>query len=306
MKAMSLLAVCGVLFTLVTPAGADVASVLAAHEGPITIKFRNWDSGTLYNVQDDVYMGESTLDGLIQTPPPNRFGIEDTWGVARLSGIYDAENNLLWSGSIPGTPEITGLFWGGRDTYLSQTTTAAGIIQDIHAVGMHIAFFEDANNDFGNPSAAPGTAKRTAGNAFTGATEGTLLWTLNTVPGFVSDYPNAEFFTTFSPSGAILWGGLNAYGGAYADLGTIHTAGPDGIMDTADDIMMTGLYNDLFVSNDNGGDWRITFTGKPDPEGTFLVVSDDPIDATLVPEPATMSLLALGLSALVVRRRRRS
>ena len=143
---------------------------------------------------------------------------------------------------------------------------------------------------------------------FQGATEGTLLWTLNSIPG-VEANTNDHFVADFSPSQGNPWM-VNATGGLWADLGTIHTAGPDGIMGTADDIIMTGSANSMFLGgdtpNDGTVDWRVVFTGKPDPTGQFLVLSDDPIDTVVIPEPVTMASLFLGIGCLsrYIRKRR--
>lgn len=332
MRILKFSMVVAIALAIAGPAQAIV--LLQPYTGPVTMKFRNWDTGTLYAVPDGTTVGEGNMDALPVVPgfPPNSFGAEDSWGVVQLTEIWGAQNQLLWSGAIPGTPEITGLFWGERDTYLSQTTTVQGISQDIHGVGFKIAFWEDANRDLGNPpgtyggSGNTGTARRTAETVFEGASEGNLLWTGNSVPGFDPNFPNDEFFTTFSPSGAI-FNGLNAFGGMYIDLGTVYSDGADGQPGVAgvdddgingiddigergfagsDDVAMLGSGNGLFDTS-QPVDWRIAFTGKPDGTGQFLVLSDDPIDTAIVPEPITMfgMLLGVGGVARYVRRRRR-
>jgi hypothetical protein len=332
MRILKFSLVVAIALAIAGPAQAIV--LLQPYAGPVTMKFRNWDTGTLYNIPDGpATVGEAAMDALPIVPgfPPNSFGSEDSWGVVQLTEIYGDQNQLLWSAAIPGTPEITGLFWGERDTYISQTTSVQGISQDIHGVGFKIAFWEDANKDLGNPpgqyvsSANVGTDRRIAEELFEGATEGNLLWTGNSVPGFDPNFPNDEFFTTFSPSGAIFFG-LNAFGGMYIDLGTVYTDGADGEPGVAgfdddgingvddigergfagsDDVAMLGSGNQLF---DTSGpvDWRIAFTGKPDGTGEFLVLSDDPIDTTIIPEPITMlgMLLGMGGVARYVRKRR--
>ena len=335
MRCFKLLLMGGIVLALSTQAGA--ITFLQPYQGPVTMKFIDWDVGTLYGIADPAnpVQGEANLDALNpQWPPPNSFCAEDMWGAAQLTTIRGQNNELLWSAAIPGTPEITGLFFGERDTYFDQSTTGGNITQYIHGQGVRIAFWEDANNDLGNPPGTypggnTGTARRTAEAVFEGATEGTLLWTLNSGPGWDVTYPNDEFFTTYSPSGGILPGGFNALGGMMADVGTIYTCGPDGapgqvnvdddldgITDNlselgfagSDDVPMTGTNNWLFCGTPDDGvaDWRIGFTGKPDSSLEFMVISDDPIDTCVVPEPVTMAGLLLGIGCLgrYVRRRR--
>jgi hypothetical protein len=336
MRILKFSMVVALVLAIVGPAQAIV--LLQPYTGPVTMKFRNWDTGTLYIDQDGTTVGEANMDTLATVPgfPPDSFGVgEDSWGVVQLTEIWGAQNQMLWSGAIPGTPEITGLFWGERDTYLDQDSSGVGVIQKIHGIGFKIAFYEDANNDLGNPPGAyggsgnVGTDRRTSEAVFEGATEGNLLWTGNSVPGFNALFPNDEFFTDFSPSGAVAaWGGLNAFGGMFVDLGTVYTDGADGapgvvgvdddgngVVDDigergfagSDDVAMLGSGNNLFDTSEPV-DWRIAFTGKPDGTGEFLVLSDDPIDTIIViPEPITMfgMLLGVGGIARYVRRRRR-
>lgn len=336
LRALKLIGIVAVVAAIAVPAQA--ITLLQPYSGPVTMKYRNWDTGTLYAVADGTYTGEGTLDALPQLPPPSRFGLEDSWAVVELTEIRGASNELLWSGAIPGTPEITGILFGERDTYLSQTTSVAGISQDIHGHGFQIAWFEDANpaTAIGDPAgtftptANTGTARRTGQASFDGATEGTLLWTLSSIPGFDGNFPSDEFFTTFSPSGGIFFGGNNAFGGMWLELDTIWLNGPDGRPGVAgvdddgingiddigergwagsDDIPLTGTNQNFFVDQPSPDpDQRAVFTGKPDPSQQFLVISDDPIDTVLaIPEPLTLVGMALGIGGLArYTRKRRS
>ena len=288
-----------VVLALAVPAGA---LSLGGYSGPIKMKFSDLDTGTLYNVADGTYVGEATLDALPQVVVPSRFGNEDSWGITRLSVIEDGVGNQLWSRSTANT-EIVAIFWGEVDTYLSQTTTGPNVVQDIHGVGMKIAFWEVPGNQSITLPGTFTTADRTAEDLVTGLnTGGTLLWTLNSVPGFNSLFPTDEFFTTFSPTGSA-FGPFNAQGGMLADLGTITLS--DGIT------QLTGAQNDMFASTPGEADWRITFTGVVPNAGNtgFLVLSDDPILANVViPEPLTMIGMLLGAGTVVryVRKRRQA
>jgi hypothetical protein len=287
-----------VILAVAVPASAIPLSNFAG--GPIQIKFTNLDTGTLYNVgagNQGPFVGEATLDGLAQTPPPNRFGIEDSWGIARVSEIDDSLGNVLWS-RVSNNEELVGIFWGERDTYFNQTLINGQTSQEIHGVGQKIAFFSVPGNQVINLPGTFTTANRTAEDVVTGLNTlpGTsLLWTLNTVPGFNDAFPTDEFFTTFFPPGNS-FGGLNAFGGMYAQVGTVNLFGGGSIL---------GPDNSRFIGTPS---WRITFTGQlPDPTNTgFLVKSNDPINAQVVPEPMTMAGLLLGLGTLVGYARKRN
>ena len=173
MRWLTLLLIGGLVLAVSGPAWG--ISFLQPYNGPVTMKFSNWDTGVLYNVSDNQtpVVGEGALNLLPQIPPPNNFGSEDSWGAAQLVWIKGAQNQVLWIAG-PGVPEVTGLFWGERDTYLKQTTTISlgldgqpgkagvdddgnlviddvselgwlgsddiAVAQHIHGVGTHIAF----------------------------------------------------------------------------------------------------------------------------------------------------------------------
>lgn len=290
MRIKSLAFTIAIVLAFAVPASAIS---LGTYQGPVTMKFRGWDTGVLYNVADGVYSGAGTLNGLTQTPPPNSFFGEDSWGVAQLTTIVGSNNQVLWDYAIPNTPQITALFFGEQDTYLNQTTTAGVVSQQIHGVGFKIAFFEDPAVTAPNVSNPPagGTASRTGEAVFTGMTNGNCIWTLNSTPGFNVLFPTDEFFSTFFPFGSG-FGNLNSTGGMYANTGTINLAGGGSL---------TGTQNDMFTGNPT---WRIDFTGQSS-SGGFLVLADDPIDTSVIPEPVTMAGLLLGIGGLVRYTRKR-
>jgi len=255
--------------------GAIVIEPVPGYQGPIKMKFTNWDTGTVYNVDDGLYEGEGALDALAQVPAPGQLAGEDTWGVFRLDSITDESGMIdLWNRFTAET-ELTGIFWGGRDVYLNQTTGPGGTSQQIHSGGI--------------------AAARTAAGAFDTFTDGGLAWTMNTVPGHNADFPTHEFFTEFWPDAAV--GNINAAGGAFAQVGAVDLDG-DGV---ATDV---GALNSSIIPNNiaPGADFAFEFTGEPDATGTWLVVSDDPI-RTAIPEPTTLALLSMGGLAMARRRR---
>ena len=284
-----------VLVLVMFSASAVAAISDLSYQGEIKLKFTNWDVGAQYAVQDGLYQGEANLDLLGQTPPAGKKGIEDNWGIFRVESITDPTGTIdLWNRFTADT-EVTGIFWGGRDVYLNQTTGAGGTSQEIHGVGLSIAFFEDAakNND---PFPANIAAARTAPGAFATFTDGTLIWTMKSVPGHNSGFPGHEFFTTFWPDAAA--GSANAAGGFFAQLAPVDLDG-DG---TADDV---GSLNGMIIPDNiaPGVDFTTEFTGEPDISGTWDVISDDPV-RTSIPEPLTLTLATTGALAMLLRKRR--
>lgn len=288
-----------VVLALAVPAGAIS---LGGYIGPVKLKFSDLDTGTLYTKAGDyTTVGEAAMDLLPQIAVPNRFGIEDSWGISRLTVIETVPGgDTLWSRTTADS-EIVAIFWGERDTYIKQTVTGPDIVQEIHGVGMKIAFWEVPGNQSISLPGTFTTADRTAEDLVTGLNSvGTLIWTLNSVPGFNSLFPTDEFFTTFSPTGSA-FGPFNAVGGMLADFGTITRFGGG---------TLTGSLNDMFAQPPNEADWRITFTGVVPSAGNtgFLVASDDPILANTVPEPLTMigMLMGAGTVARYIRKRRQA
>ena len=329
---MKYVAVLGVI--LAVSGAAQALTFDVPYQGEVVMKFKNWDVGTLYDVPDGEITGEGTLDGETQLPPVGAYpsgtlgSTEDSWGIFRLDSITDTSGTIdLWNRFTPGRAEVTGIFWGERDVKLNQTTVRIHVDdgpgpdddddgipgedpnftdytrQDIEGVGMSVAFFEDPSNDFdpfpgaGPPPPADIAAARTAPGAFTTATNGALIFSMNSVPGHFASSPN-EFFTEFWPDGGPL--GANASGGMFAELGKVDLDG-DGVADDE------GIQNTPEWMRP-GADFTFEFTGEPDGTGTWTVISDDPIRAHYVPEPMTMLAVGIALSSLggYVRRRRRT
>jgi hypothetical protein len=261
------------------------------YSGEVRMKFINFDEGTVYVADDGEYGahgggGVGDLDALPQLSPVGGVANEDGWGVFRIQEILDSTGLITFYNHATANFEITGIFYGIQDTYLK--VTDAGTTdeqQEIHSNGLSADFWAGPKNF--NPAGGP--LARTSATTNPTATDGTLIWSLNAVPGWVAG-DSDEFFSYFRPSD----GGpgiMSSNGGFYGEWG----ATPGGL----------GVDNGQWL-DPVGPDLESNFTGETGSFG-WLLNSDDPFRATpAIPEPVTaaMSLLGLAGVALVALRRR--
>ena len=319
MRWFTLMLIGGLVLAVSSPANAFMFDV--AYNGPITIHLTNWDEGTLYyNLAQGVVYTDAQLHALPTANPggglpyrslgvnaynlvgdPNALNGSDTWGIFKVDQIQNSYSATLWSDGGLGGDQILAIFYGERDTYLKETPLGGGMYtQDIHGKDMHIAFFEKNPSNF---SSAPGPGGGTgypSGGIYPTVTDGTLIWTMNSVPGYDIGFPSDEFFDTYT-SGA----GVNSsVGHLMADMGSVPLYG-------------TGPLNPMLDTNSIDAflglskvDVAISFTASSDPTqypdlGSWLLESKDPMNANIVPEPVTMVLVALGGLGVLFGRKRK-
>ena len=287
-----------VLALALVAALAQSASAVSfgGYVGKIQMKFRNYDVGTLYTLGPGPagpFIGQGLVNGLPQTPPPGAAPFEDGWGIFRITEIWGTSDGgltfevPLWSNATAST-ELTGMFWGERDTYVLQYIDPASLVtkQAIHGVGLHVAVFEDSAKNF-NPAPGP-LSRATPFPVYPTVTDGSLIWTVNSVPGWDAGFPTDEFFTVFTPGAAP--GAVNAQGGFWGTMGSVPTWG---LGPSNNQLDIPNLVDVMF-----GFDGRAS-TG-------WMVISNDPVEATVVPEPLTMLgvLASVGGIAGYIRKRR--
>jgi len=280
---------------------------------PITMKFTNWDVGNQYNVANGSYT-KAQLDAYTATyggQAANANAGEDAWGIFALKEI-DVPGQILpfWSRAASGT-EITGIFWGIQDYSLDQSGSGTDVQQVIRSTGLKFAFYYDTSPDFLTIS-GPSTRQldgTTYLPFFNKVTDGQLLWTGHSVPGFVTNGtvvdPVAEFTTTYNTTTHNVQNG-----GFYADVSPVTYKDNGGVTHT-----LTGQDNDQWAlwtpgnpSYPTNFQFQFTGTGATSAEKGWLVVSEDPVmglSTKATPELPSSALLLLGLAPIGLARMRR-
>lgn len=261
-------------------------------------------------------------------------GLEDGWGILECSEIYNVNDpgTPLWQKSA--SEEITGMFYGLEDIYVKKVPIYP--YTTIYGRDVKMDLYYDSTPDF-DPS--PGTGGRTGATTYPGTTNGQHLVSLLGTPGiFYGDavpggIPGVRAMDA-SWRASFDFDTSTGLGDLYADVVDVNG---DGVMDSLDgawawttdagmvlslvkkipadtwvDLNANGFIDpgeftlrDNPGTDDDGADWKFHWTAEPTAVADWLVLSNDPAATySKIPEPATMSLVGLGLLALVRRRRR--
>ena len=314
---------------------------LGGYNGPVTLQLENGvASGTRYSglTSGNNYGGTSwttanadALDNLTGTSTHSQndgtlAGLkgsspsEDTFGIGEVTSIYkgygtDPSDEIYVAGT--GNPEIFGIFYGSEDFYIERTTAT----QEIFAAGMRIDFYENPNGSFASATddggtstgyaqgtdarsdtAPTGTPDGDEYNGISNITDGNLLWSTISVPGFVGGgvVDDATFHASFNPSGQ------SGSGTVYTEVGT--TEGGTGSQNDMIDFDAWTVSAGALAGTT--ADLKIKFASDSDTvPGDWALHLDDDIKGMYAPEPAAILLafLAAPIAAVaqVLRRRQK-
>ncbi|PIZ84962.1 MAG: hypothetical protein COX96_00940 [Candidatus Omnitrophica bacterium CG_4_10_14_0_2_um_filter_44_9] len=246
---------------------------LYSYSGGVGGTYTTMNSNPAYfGVGGDTVIGHTiTADTL-----GNQDGQEDTWGVGSIASLTSQPPGITYF-QRSASEEMTFMFYGFDDAALS-TPSFAGVTT-IGSVGGHIQVWLDNPPDF---VGADGTGNRTALDRWTGATEGALVLDLMPVVNPLTGFTLTSGFDF-----------VNQTGNGAIYLATTGSGAWDSVFDTN-----TQLF---------GSDFRFTFTVNDNENpvvGNWVVYGDGNADGNVVPEPASMILMGIGLAGAARLRRR--
>jgi|GEM_PF-3628922 len=210
-------------------------------------------------------------------------GTEDTFGIAQVDQIsLLANQQILWDKDVPGSGELTVLFWGFDDDYMSAPNFISGSA-DIGAIGGHIQMWYDITPDY---NALQGTAGR-------------------------SNPMDPSFFNTVTQDGVLMLDMIatpqNMFGHTLVSQFNFNTNTGSGAVYL--DVTGLGMWDYLFDTNtQNGKDFLFQYTVYDNQNpviANWIVRGDGRAEGGMVPEPGTIILMGAGLIGVALAGHRR-
>lgn len=267
-------------------AGNASAAVNFAYNGPIKIKFSNWENLSI----------PATCAGPTTLGTECADGVEDNYGVLAITQILtdDGFNTVLWSTGQGGS-YLSGIFYG-LDVH--KVTAGVGTFQ-VESTGGFLDIYETSNP----LNASQGTGGYYNTNAvthdeYTGISDtGSLYLKLQ----FVSGINPADGATTVTGNFNAL--SLPTKGDAASYLDVLGGSAADKF-DT--DGFSTAFGNrDMLSTSVFCTNGQLACPGQPGvKQGDWDLLSEDPVRANMVPEPGALLLVGTSLLGLGLARRR--
>ncbi len=248
-----------------------------------------YDRGTLYSLDGSGYWNPlpgspagalSLQDGVFYNG--GRDGVEDTWGIFRIASIVGSESGTVYNAETAGY-QIVGMFYGFDDAYIALQDDGQA---KVYGVDGRVELWKNTN-DFAT-SVTSGTR---SGNTFSGITEGDLLLAADghvrtTLTG--NQYTFSSMFDFNAPYGGS--------GNFYLDV------------DTSNPGLWTDKLNTngFLTSTQSPADVYINFSseGEGAPENWTVFGNGQGQAKAVIPEPASMILMGIGLFGAARLRRK--
>ena len=306
--------------TLLLVACLVLAASGQAWASPILFKLINADNGAAYNLQPNVLVsGEPNLNAIqagnaagamvIPAGYANAGLQEDTWGILQVTTIMTdpldgSTPQYIWQAG--GSTELVGIVYGGVDTAAFRSISGGTDTTTIQTTGFHVDLYLQPSGNF---ATANGPSDRLAFDQYKGVgysalgvpiVGSQLLMQMDSTPGFGMIDPTqpGEQLGSFTTTSPIPGGGagtsnmfLDIMGGDWQPLFEV----PQFYFPNTDLRFGTSQDGDLFA----------TTNIVPDQSGVWSYTSDDPVRGNMVPEPATMVLVALGGLGVLFGRKRK-
>lgn len=269
----------GVAATLAAMQASAVAFSLAGgYNGPVKIKFSNYE-----NIDTVDANGAPTGTAC----SPLTAGCTD-YGVLTVTGIYDPVTNAeLWHQGQDGG-YLSGVFnglsvdsVGGVAPNITATSTGAVAI-NLYLNGSAL----DPTQGTGGYAAGGGSLGSLLYHTVSDVAGGSLFLSLVAIPGAdaLGDTVVASFTSLTAPFSGSALEYLDVTGGSHATM-----------FDTNGQVTALGTQADFLAQN--------TFCPNGDPNcggpvGDWQLLSDDPIRGRVIPEPASLALMGIGLLTL--------